>query len=332
MSISSQMAAALTNAGPGQLRKHENFRSRFLPAERDLIVYLTGVYSKNPKLRFPVLYLQDGQNLFDPNTSFVPGMYWRVGETADRLIQQGLIRPLVIIGIYNTGKRRIREYTPSRDKTRGGGGADRYGRMLLEEIKPFIESEYRLLPGPANTGIGGSSLGGLLALYLGLQFADVFGNLAALSPSVWWDRRWILKYVARLQLKSRPRIWLDVGTQKVAAPWTTSPGSTKFSSRKAGKMAAICISRRSLAASTTKYRGRSASPLSCNSCFPQAIPQYNPRVPYCSRSKQPCPQLSLERRRRKRVHSQFSASPPTKKGRNSCAPARSWVASSCSSP
>ena len=214
MSISSEMAAALATAGPGQLRKHENFRSRFLPAERDLIVYLPGVYQKNPKLRFPVLYLQDGQNLFDPNTSFVPGMYWRVGETADRLIQQGLIRPLVIIGIYNTGKRRIREYTPSRDKTRGGGGADRYGRMLLEEIKPFIESEYRALTGPANTGIGGSSLGGLLALYLGLQFAEVFGKMAVLSPSVWWDRRWILKYVARLQVKSRPRIWLDVGTQE----------------------------------------------------------------------------------------------------------------------
>lgn len=216
MSISSDIAAGLATAGPGQLRKHEKFRSRFLPATRDLILYLPGVYEKNPQLRFPVLYLQDGQNLFDPKTSFVPGMYWHVGENADRLIQQGLIRPLVIVGIYNTGKRRIREYTPSRDRTRGGGGADGYGRMLLEEIKPFIESEYRALAGPANTGIGGSSLGGLLSAYLGLQFSDVFGKLAVLSPSVWWDRRWILKYVDRLQAKSRPRIWLDVGTEEGA--------------------------------------------------------------------------------------------------------------------
>ena len=86
--------------------------------------------------------------------------------------------------------------------------------MLLEEIKPFIESQYRALAGTANTGIGGSSLGGLLSLYLGLQFSDVFGKLAVLSPSVWWDRRWVLKFVARLQMKSRPRMWLDVGTQE----------------------------------------------------------------------------------------------------------------------
>jgi predicted alpha/beta superfamily hydrolase len=214
LSISSDIAEALATAGPGQLRKHEKFRSRFLPAERDLIVYLPSGYEKKPQLRFPVLYLQDGQNLFDPKTSFVPGVYWHVGETADLLILQKLIRPLVIVGIYNTGKRRIREYTPSRDKTRGGGGADRYGRMLLEEIKPFIESEYRALSGPENTGIGGSSLGGLLSLYLGLQFGDVFGKLAVLSPSVWWDRGWILKYASRLQVKSRPRMWLDVGTQE----------------------------------------------------------------------------------------------------------------------
>ena len=115
MSISSEVAGTIATASHGQLRTHEKFRSRFLPAERDLIVYLPASYEKNPQLHFPVLYLQDGQNLFDPKTSFVPGMYWHVGETADHLIQQGSIRPLVIVGIYNTGKRRIREDTPSRD-------------------------------------------------------------------------------------------------------------------------------------------------------------------------------------------------------------------------
>ncbi len=205
---------ALIAESQGQLRKHEKYRSRFLPRTRDLIVYLPPGYEENSQSRYPVLYLQDGQNLFDPATSFIPGMDWHVKDTADQLIAQGAIRPLIIVGIYNTGKWRLGEYTPSRDKKMGGGKADRYGQMLLEEIKPFVESQYRTLGGPANTGLGGSSLGGLLTIYLGLRFPQVFGKLAVLSPSVWWNRGWILNFVARVNLQSRPRIWLDVGTKE----------------------------------------------------------------------------------------------------------------------
>jgi enterochelin esterase-like enzyme len=200
-------------AGPGSLHTYEKYRSRFLPAERNLIVYVPGIYDRNPQRRFPVLYLQDGQNLFDPATSFA-GVAWRVGETADRLIAEGRIQPLVIVGIYNTGRQRVREYTPSRAKKLGGGGANRYGKMLVEEIKPFIQSKYRTLAGPVHTGVGGSSLGGLLAMYLGLSYPTIFGKVAAVSPSVWWNRRWILNFAARRRLKSRPRIWLDTGTQE----------------------------------------------------------------------------------------------------------------------
>jgi enterochelin esterase-like enzyme len=200
-------------AGPGSLHKYEKYHSRFLPAERDLIVYVPGGYGWDLQRRFPVLYLQDGQNLFDPATSFA-GVAWRVGETADRLIAQGKIQPLVIVGIYNTGRQRIREYSPSRAKRIGGGGANRYGQMLVKEIKPFIESKYRILEGTRNTGLGGSSLGGLLAMYLGLRYPEVFGKLAVLSPSVWWNQRWIINFAARRRLKCRPRIWLDAGTQE----------------------------------------------------------------------------------------------------------------------
>ncbi len=214
MALSEETAAGLIASGPGQLRKHEKYRSRFLPRARDLIVYLPAVYEQNPQARLPVLYLQDGQNLFDPATSFITGMYWRVKETADELIAQGAIRPLIIVGIYNTGKGRLAEYTPSRDKKMSGGKADRYGRMLIEEIMPFIDSEYRTLTGPANTGLGGSSLGGLLAIYLGLRHPQVFGSLAILSPSVWWNQRWVLNFAARLSLRDRPRIWLDAGTNE----------------------------------------------------------------------------------------------------------------------
>jgi len=193
------------------LRKHERFRSRFLPGARDLVVYLPAAFYQDGHSRFPVLYLQDGQNLFDPATSF-GGTHWRVGETADELIQRGAIRPLIIVGIYNAGKRRVSEYTPTRTKRLGGGGAHRHARMLIEEIKPFIEAEYRALSGPANTGLGGSSLGGLLTINLGLTYPQTFGKLAVLSPSVWWDRRWILSFAENAHLDYRPRVWLDIGT------------------------------------------------------------------------------------------------------------------------
>ena len=209
-------ASEAAATGPGQLRKFEDYRSRYLPGERTLIVYTPGIYERRSDLRFPVLYMQDGQNLFDPATSFIQGKYWRVGETADRLIAEGAIQPLVIVGIYNTGKRRLREYAPSKDRRLGGGGANQYGRMLTREIKPFFESQYRTLPGVANTGIAGSSLGGLLTIYLGLRYRKIFGKVAVLSPSVWWNQRWILNYVTRTRVEPRPRMWLDAGTQESA--------------------------------------------------------------------------------------------------------------------
>ncbi len=218
MPFARELTAELAAAGPGQLRKHEKFSSRFLTKNRDLVVYLPGIYEKRPDLHFPVLYLEDGQNLFDPATSFIPGQYWRVGETADALIAQGAIQPLVIVGIYNTGRQRVNEYTPTRDRKLGGGKADKYGRLLVEELQPFIESRYRIAQSPANKGLGGSSLGGLLTIYLGMQYPQVFGKLAVLSPSVWWNQRAILKSVARAKLpQQRPRIWLDVGTNEGGA-------------------------------------------------------------------------------------------------------------------
>jgi enterochelin esterase-like enzyme len=207
----------LQAAGAGQLRKHQQFRSRLFRYSRDLIVYLPAGYDEQPSRRFPVLYMQDGQNLFDPATSFIPGMHWRMGETADELIAAGAIQPLIIVGIYNAGDRRVREYTPTRAWRLGGGRADLYGRMVIEEIKPFIESEYRTLAGPAHTGLGGSSLGGLVTLYLGLTHPHVFGRLAALSPSVWWGGRWIHGFAGRAPAHPRPRIWLDIGAREGGA-------------------------------------------------------------------------------------------------------------------
>ena len=197
----------------GNLRKHEQFRSRFLRNQRDLIVYTPPGYDDQPWRHFPVLYLHDGQNLFDGATSFIPGQDWHVGPTADDCIESGAVAPLIIVGMYNT-KARIREYTPTHVPKLGGGRADRYAKFLIEEVKPFVDREYRTLSGPLHTGIGGSSLGGLVSLYLGLKHAAIFGKIAALSPSVWWNQLVIHRFVQAMNIQPRPRIWLDIGTRE----------------------------------------------------------------------------------------------------------------------
>lgn len=197
----------------GQLHKHEQFRSRFLRNQRDLIVYLPPGYDDQAWRHFPVLYLHDGQNLFDGATSYIPGMDWHVGQTADHFIHTAEVEPLIIVGMYNT-KARIREYTPTQVPKLGGGRADRYAKFLMEEVKPFIDREYRTLSGPSHTGIGGSSLGGLVSLYVGLKHSRIFGRIAALSPSVWWNQRVMHKFAAAAPVEPRPRIWLDIGTRE----------------------------------------------------------------------------------------------------------------------
>jgi predicted alpha/beta superfamily hydrolase len=200
-------------SGP-ELHKHEKFRSRFLRNQRDLIVYLPPGYHEQPQRHFPVLYMHDGQNLFDAATSFVPGMDWHVGHTADNFILTGAVQPLIIVGIYNTGKARINEYTPTKAPRLGGGRADQYAKFLMQEVMPFVQREYRALSDRRVTGIGGSSLGALLSLYLGLKHPQTFGRIAALSPSIWWNQRVIYRFAAAAPVEPRPRIWLDIGTQE----------------------------------------------------------------------------------------------------------------------
>ena len=184
-----------------QLRRHEQFHSEFLEHDRDVLVWLPPGYhdrfsrftrhegsevhrsvrdelrpgpAESSNRRYPVLYMHDGQNLFEPETAFQKGEHWRVGETATELIEAGRIEPLIIVGIYNTGEARLDEYTPTDDVKLGGGHADDYGRMIIEELKPLIDRDYRTQPDAANTGVAGSSLGGLVSLHLGFTHPAVF--------------------------------------------------------------------------------------------------------------------------------------------------------------
>jgi predicted alpha/beta superfamily hydrolase len=195
--------------------RHKGFQSQFLKRARDVIVYLPPGYEIERDRRYPVLYLQDGQNLFDGATAFIFGQHWRVGETANALINEGAVEPLIIVGVYNAGEKRIDEYTPTKDRrSQIGGKADLYGRFLVEELKPFVDERYRTLTASEDTGLGGSSLGGLVSLHLGIKYPHVFGKLAVLSPSIWWDRRVILGKVRTLDTKPALRIWIDVGTEE----------------------------------------------------------------------------------------------------------------------
>jgi len=214
---------ALRAKDDGRLRLHRRFPSRYLSTPRDLIVYLPPGYEAGGDgagaARYPVLYLQDGQNLFDAATAFA-GNEWRADITADDLIRRGRIEPLILVGLYNTGVRRISEYTPTRDRRLlKGGKASRYAQMLAREVKPFIDQTYRTRKAAADTAAGGSSLGALTALVAGIDYPRVFGKFALLSPSVWWDDHSILRLIeAWTPRQPRPRIWLDAGTAEGRSP------------------------------------------------------------------------------------------------------------------
>ena len=200
-----------------QIKMHENFGSQFLNHPRNVLVYLPPNYAANPEERYPVLYMHDGQNLINPEDAF-GGVAWGADETAQKLILTGEISPLIIVGIYNTGGKRIDEYTPvkaERGRMKGHGGqADQYGRMIIEELKPFIDKTYLTRTEREFTGLGGSSLGGLVSLHLGFKRPDVFSRVAAISPAIWWANNQIIREAAKLTERIPLRIWLDIGKKE----------------------------------------------------------------------------------------------------------------------
>ena len=166
---------------------------RFPWRDRQSTVYLPPGYGG--ARAYPVLYMADGQNLFDDERSFAHRS-WRLHEAADAAIDARTAAPMIIAGVDHGGDARIDEYT-----------GDDYGRLLRDEIKPLIDSKYDTTNEMA---IGGSSLGGLLSLRLGLEHPDLFTGLAVMSPSVWWNGRSVLREVDAFDA-AHPRIWLDIG-------------------------------------------------------------------------------------------------------------------------
>jgi len=193
----------------GNIRIHRNFHSNILGNDRDVLVYLPPGYSKEKSKKYPVLYLQDGQNMFNRETSF--SGEWGIDEAAERLIREGKIKDIIMVAIYN--KDRMNEYTPVPDPEHGGGKLDDYAAFVTEEMKPFIDKTYKTSLKPEDTGILGSSLGGLSALYMGWKLPFVFGLCGVISPSLWWSDKYLTKEIASdPQTKGPGKIWLDMGT------------------------------------------------------------------------------------------------------------------------
>ena len=175
-------------------------------APRAVQVYLPAGYRAG-RDRFPVLYLHDGQNLFDPATSFMGS--WHADLALDRQARAGA--PVIAVAIPNSGLRRIHEYAPVRDRRYGGGGGAAYVEWLLGSVQPLIEKHFRVARGRETTAIAGASMGGLISLFAYARFPERFGLVGAMSPSLFFGDEALTRWFERHAI-ARGRIYLDIGT------------------------------------------------------------------------------------------------------------------------
>jgi predicted alpha/beta superfamily hydrolase len=193
---------------PGSLHVLPGIRSEELGNERDVYVYLPPGYDHEVR-RYPVVYMQDGQNLFDTGTSFAGS--WHVENAVNTAARLDL--PAIVVGVPNAGAERILEYSPFADARHGIGWGDRYLEFLTGTLKPMIDQQFRTLRDRADTGIAGSSMGALISLYAGFKRSDTFGFSGVLSPSLWFANASIFPVIEEALERGgdRPRIYLDVG-------------------------------------------------------------------------------------------------------------------------
>jgi predicted alpha/beta superfamily hydrolase len=191
---------------------HDDFPSEFLDNRRRITVLLPPGFERCAD-HYPVLYLHDGQNLFEDSEAAF-GVSWRAQLTAERLILARRIVPIILVGIANTPAR-LDEYAPHVNARGTGGRGDLYSHFVLEEVKRFVDANYRTLPERKFTAVGGSSMGGLISLYMAWRFTEQIGQAVVMSPSLWWADCRILRDLATPQpALKKVRFWLDVGTRE----------------------------------------------------------------------------------------------------------------------
>ena len=202
--------AAWQNIGTSGQLLASVVRSPQLGNERTVLLYLPASYDSAQK-RYPVVYLQDGQNLFDPTTAF-GGKTWRAGEAMTLLAAAGI--EAIVAAPYHMGAQRIEEYNPFAHWRRGRGAA--YVEFVAETLKPIVDHDFRTVPAAAGTVIGGSSMGGLISLYAYCVRPDVFGGAMVMSPSLWVANGAVYG-VVREQLVPGGRLYVDNGTRESSA-------------------------------------------------------------------------------------------------------------------
>lgn len=196
---------------PGTLLRADKVYSPQLRNRRPIVVYLPRRYYDDPQRRFPVVYMQDGQNLFDPATSY-SGVPWSAAVAAESLADSG--REPIIVGIYHGGRRRIREYNPFAEWRNGRGAA--YARFVAETVKPLIDASFRTLADRQHTAVVGSSMGGLISLYTFFVHGADFGRCGAMSPSLWVANGAMLKVCATRGVVEG-RVYVDNGSAEPSA-------------------------------------------------------------------------------------------------------------------
>jgi predicted alpha/beta superfamily hydrolase len=200
----------------GKVSIMPGFESPQLKNTRSLRVYLPPSYEENPAKRYPVLYMHDGQNLFDARTAAY-GTEWGIDETVNRLVATGKMDEIIVVGIDNTADR-IPEYTPCCDRKYGGGRLTGYEAFIVDTVKPAIDKTLRTLPGKQHTAIMGSSLGGIASVVIAQHHPDVFSKAGGVSSSFWWnDKALVHKLPARLPVK----FYIDAGTSDDGLEETT---------------------------------------------------------------------------------------------------------------
>lgn len=195
----------------------EELPSTNLGNARTLRIYLPASYDSAQDSSYPIIYMHDGQNLYDDATAAF-GREWQVDETVDALADQGLIPEVIVVGIDNTPDR-INELTPTEDADfvgpsgEKGGKGPLYGKFLTEEVKPYIDSNYRTLCEPGSTAVIGASLGGLISFDLGWRYPTLFGRVGAMSSSFWWNDQDTLARLVQADQSAAPatRFWIDSG-------------------------------------------------------------------------------------------------------------------------
>lgn len=178
--------------------------------QRHVLVHLPPSYHHSDR-RYPVIYMHDGQNLFDHVTSFAGD--WKVDETMQALSAEG--REAIIVGLNNTGGNRLNEYSPFASKRHGGGQGDHYLDFIEHTVKPVVDRDFRTCPEPATTGTVGSSMGGLISLYAFFARPHLFGLAGIMSPSLWFANEAVTRFVEEAAFPGG-KIYLDAGTREYA--------------------------------------------------------------------------------------------------------------------